>query len=293
MKHHYIPQFLLAQWAHLNNDGKIEVFRLDLPGLKSNRRTPKHTGYEDDLYALSEENIAGMSKQAIEKQFLMRLDNSASLVRSKLATKGLRSLTDEDRVNWARFIMSLRIRRPPIIQSLKQDASTQLRASFAGQPEEYEELASDSDPGTLEEWAEKQFPGLIDNFGLSIFHEIVDNPVIGNKILGMRWWIWDFSGTPYELLISDNPCIFTAGIDDPGCIIALPISPSKVFIATQSKSVAEMLRQQQPRELIIRINESSFGQADVRIYSRQEKPARRFIENRLAQKKTGTSSADK
>ena len=84
MRHHYVPQFLLAPWATPNLDGKLEVFRLDMAAICSSRHTPKHTAYEENLYALTKNVIAGMDKQAIEKSFLMRIDNSAARVREKL-----------------------------------------------------------------------------------------------------------------------------------------------------------------------------------------------------------------
>jgi len=285
MRHHYVPQFLLAPWARDNADKKIEVFRLDIAGLPSSRRTPKHTGFEEDLYALTVDKVAGMEKQTIEKQFLMRIDNNGARIRNKLENDGLKSLTPKDMADWARFVMSLRIRQPNIITSLQADATEHLKEMLNEQPEEYEELISDDAPKTLEEWTKQQFPGLIENIGLSFFHELVDNPDIGNKILNMRWWIWDFSDSPYELLLSDNPCIFTSGIDDPNCIFALPISPRKVFLATQSDNVAQILRQQSTRDLSIRINESSVSQSQTRIFARQQFPVRSFIENRLSTNK--------
>ena len=67
MKHHYIPQFLLSSWANQQLDSRIEVIRLDLTqGITSSRRRPRYTGYEEDLYALTEDKIAGMGKQAVE-----------------------------------------------------------------------------------------------------------------------------------------------------------------------------------------------------------------------------------
>jgi hypothetical protein len=52
MRHHYVPEFLLRSWSETTADKKVEVFRLDLNDLPSNRHVPKYTGYEHDLYAL-------------------------------------------------------------------------------------------------------------------------------------------------------------------------------------------------------------------------------------------------
>jgi len=280
MKHHYVPEFLQRPWADTNPDGKLEVFRLDIEGLPSRRHAPKHTGYEPDLYALSMPVVAGMKKHAVEEQFLKYVDNSGALVRDKLENQGLKKLSPKDRVDWTRFLMSLRIRQPGIVQMLITESKEHLRTTLETQPEQYEEFASLGHPPTLVEWTEKRFPGLIENFGLSFFHELVDNPDIGDKILRMKWWIWDFSSAPYDLLLADHPCIFTTGIDDPNLVIALPITPKKAFMATQSEHVANTMRLQHPRGLATRLNEASLNQARVRIYARDRAPEQ-FLRNRL------------
>lgn len=280
MRHHYVPQFLLRAWAASTLDGKVEVFRLDLENAPSSRRSPKYTGYEDDLYALTKPVVAGMDRQGIEKQFLTHVDNRGAHVRCMLEDEGLGALTLEDRVDWSRFLMSLRLRQPDIVQVLRNESAVHLRATLATQPEQYEELAGLEDPPTLEEWTEKNFPGLIENFGLSFFHELVDNPSFGDKLLRMKWWMWNFSDVPYALVLADHPCIFTSGVDDPNLVVALPIAPKKAFMATQTDRVSEVMRRQRPKDLAMRLNESSVSQARVRIYARDRSPSR-FIRNRL------------
>ena len=117
MRHHYVPQFLLRAWAETQPDKKVEIFRLDQPGLPSSRRAPKYTAYEEDLYALSMPVVAGMEQQAVEKHLLRRIDGLAAGVLRRLMTKGFAGLTLEDRCDWARFLMSLRLRQPEMVQA--------------------------------------------------------------------------------------------------------------------------------------------------------------------------------
>lgn len=280
MKHHYVPQFLLSQWANGEEDKTIEVFRLNLNELRSDRHTPEYTGYEKDLYALSRDKIAGMNQHAVEEHFLKHIDNDAAKVRNKLEETGLNSLNPWDRNAWVRFLMSLRIRQPTLVDNLITSSAEHLRKSLASQPEQFEELALNGDPANLVDWVDENYPGLIDNFGLSFFHELVDNPNIGDQILRMTWWLWDFSDAPHDLLLSDNPCIFTHGINDANLIISLPVSPKKVFMATHSAMMAENLRKQKPQHLLKRINESSLLQSSSRIYARDTSHSR-FIQNRF------------
>ena len=151
MKHHFVPQFLLRSWAEQGNDSKVELFRVDLPGVPSSRRSPKNTAYQEDLYALTSNTIAGVDKQFVEKRFLQVVDSSAARVRDKLIAGGLNTLDEGDKNDWTRFIMSLRTRQPLIIENIKAMAPDYLKANLAENPEEYNALATGADPKTLEE----------------------------------------------------------------------------------------------------------------------------------------------
>jgi hypothetical protein len=280
MRHHYVPQFLLSAWCEGATDGKFQEFRLDLKELHTYRRVPKATAYQVNLYALTMPIVLGMSQQAVETHVLRQIDNDAARVRTKMVHQGLKSLSISERCDWVRFLMSLRIRQPDMVGKLKTESADHLRQTLASQPEQYEALAQENEMPTLEEWVEKNFPGLIENFGLSFFHELVDNRDVGTKILHLRWWLWDFSRARHELLLADNPCIFGGAIGAPELIVALPVSPTKAFLATRGDRTAAMLRGQDPKMLAMRLNESSVLQTRARIYARTLTPER-FVKNRL------------
>ncbi len=283
MRHHYIPQFLLRAWA--GADEKIEVFWVDPQHLRSSRLAPKFTGYEDDLYALTTSEVAGMKQQAVETTFLQRLDDLAARVLHKMSATGFVDMTPEDRCVWVYFIMSLRSRTPEVVSQLHTEGSNYLEDSLDERPEEYEAISETTDPPTLMEWTEQRFPGLIENFGKISLPSFVCNPEIGQKILSMRWWLWDFKGQKNHLLLADRPCIFTMGIDDPDLVIALPISPWKAFMATKTERIDSTMRQQRLKDLLMRMNENSLSQAQARVYARNASPSR-FIYNRLIEWKS-------
>jgi len=222
-----------------------------------------------------------MDKQAVETQFLKHVDSLASRARQKLDEQGLTSLTKSERSDWVRFLMSLRVRLPATVLQVRDGASEELRRTLAAQPAHYEALAEGIDPPTLEEWTEQRFPGLIENFGMTFFHEMVDHPRIGEMIFRMRWWLWDFSDAKHELLLADNPCIFTDGVTAETLVIALPISSRKAFMATRGDAVESALRRVRPSVLALRLNESTVLQASTRVYARNRSSSR-FIRNRIA-----------
>ena len=288
VKHHFIPQFLLKAWADTTEDKRIEVFRLDLPHLPSSRRAPGYTGYEDNLYTLTKPEVAGVAQQAVEIKFLQSIDSEGARVLRKISTNNLGGqiqLPLKDRYCWALFIISLRFRAPGIVSRLRAEAPDYLMDSLNARPEEYDSLALISDPPTLTEFVEINHPGYIENFGMMSLGKLICDQERVEQLMYMRWWMCDFSGLDGHLLLADRPCVFTAGMDSPDLVIALPVSPSKAFMATKTDHVGRIIRQQRLRDLMRCINESSLIQAERRIYAPDESP-RRFIRELLVKENT-------
>ena len=283
MRHHYVPEFLLKAWGSTSNDEKIEAFRIDILDAPSKRWAPKATGYEDDLYALSQPAVAGINKQEIETGTLQLLDSKAAQILKKLHSTGLSNLAHDDLRFWTYFVMSLKVRTPDAVDLINTEGPAHLVASLNDKPEEYEAIADASDPFTLRGWTEKHLPGLTENFGLLSIDKLIFNPKIAVELLRMTWWIWDFEGQKNHLLLSDRPCIFTTKWDGPDLVVALPIGPWKAFMMTKGERVADIMRSQRQRNLLMRINESSLSQAKSRIYARDRSP-HRFICNRIAKR---------
>ena len=280
MRHHHVPEFLLRAWADTSPDRMVEVFRLDLEELPSRRWAPKATGFEHDLYALTESSVAGIDRQVVETDFLQQLDDSAASVLRKLTTSGFSDLTQEDCVSWSCFVTSLLSRTPEAVALIQELGEAHLNASLQDKPEEYEALADASDPPTLPEWLEAHLPGLIENFGKLSLPTFITSPRLAKEPLHMRWMLSDFSGQKNHLLLSDRPCITTAGKDDSNFVLALPIGPWKAFMAVKTEPVAGIMRTCDPKTLLMRMNESAVNNASTRVYGRDASP-RRFILNRL------------
>ena len=281
MKHHFVPELLLKSWSDTMTDKRIEVFRLDLPHLPSSRRGPKYTGYEENLYALTRPVVAGVDQQAVETNYLQRIDCEGARVIQNIGSNGLAALTPKDLVDWVFFMMSLRFRTPDAITTLRTEAPIVLKDSLDDRPEEYDAIADTFDPTTFVEYVEKIIPGYIENFGMMSLGKFICDQKYIQIILQMKWLLWDFSGQKNHLLLADRPCVFSTRIDNPDLIVALPINPWKAFVATKTDRVASILRQQQPKDLLMRLNESSLKQAKLRVYACNDSP-RRFILNRLA-----------
>lgn len=279
MRNHYVPQFLQRPWTS-NHDGTLEVYHIDVPKIYSVRVATKKTGYAEDMLALTLDNVGSRTKHDIEEVVLKQVDNAAALVREKLSNRGLPSLTHDERCAWVRFIMSIRTRDPAIISELISRSDHELRNSLAANPAEYVQIAAADDPTSLVEWTERTQPGLIENFGLSIYHELLNDDRIGNALLQLKWWVFDVSSAPNYLLLGDRPCIFYGGIDQPNLALALPIGPDHLFVATRGPALSDGLPRIPARALVARTNEATVMQSKKYIYDR-DNSSLRFIRNRL------------
>lgn len=276
MRHHYVPQFLLSGWK--GADHRAGVFDLAQPSIAYDRTGPRHTGYEEDLWALTREQVAGMSQQVLEQRFFNRIDGDASRVRLKLLDGA--EISASERSAWTRFLMSLRLRQPSIVRELIASSAETLRQTLRQDTEIAEVLAEHGETESVEDWTERNYPGLIENFGLSFFAKMGLDQNMQIKINSMSWCVIGFTAVNFELLLSDNPCIITPSILNHNCIIAVPISPKKAFFATKG-TATHALRRQNLRDLARLLNESSVMNASRRIYSTNANQ-RRFIENRHA-----------
>lgn len=289
MRNHFVPQFLQAPWT--SNDGMLQLIRLN-DGV-SKRRAPKALGFQDDLLSLSRDKVVGMDKHAIETLVLQRVDNDADLVRKKLAAGQLASLTHVERCAWVRFIMSLRLRQPSIVDELRIGSAELLKQKLSEQPEVYQSIAVGDSFPTLESWTEAAFPGLIENFGLSFFHELINDEGIGTKLLRLKWWVWRFGANDHSLLLGDQPCVFAGGIDDPNFAMMLPISPQQAFIATRGETLTFELERANSKVLSRNFNNASVLQAENSVYSVDDRQLR-FIQNRrppMPKRPTPTTAA--
>ena len=291
MRNHYVPQFLLRAWAETSGDNKLEAFRIDRPNIPSSRLPPKSTGYEDDLYALTLEEVAGTKKHEVETDFLQKIDSDSAIVRKKMIIEGLTALTRKDRFIWASFLICLRARTPDSILILNKAGTKHLRATLLEKPEEYDAIAEPTDPSTLNAWVEQHVPGFIANYGLLFLPEFVTNSDLVEKILFRTWWIIKFEKRKEHLLLSDRPCIFTSGLDDPDCIVALPIDPWTVFMITLSDRVSSSVRRQDPDNLLVKINQSSLNNSQKRTYARDRSP-HQFISEHITRRNSEQEKHD-
>lgn len=262
--HHYVPKFYLRGWCI---DNQITRFQWLNDQLEVRKVGVKRNAGMSHLYSLRH---LPSDPQIIEREFMgPRVDDPAAKAYQHLCS-GTQPLSDSKRADWTRFLMSLRIRVPDVIERLRSDGETKLRAALASDPEEYEALRSKDDPASLTEYLEKTQPGLIADFGIRMLPGLHSHQEIFKKVYEMYWWTHNFQGASVSLLTSDRPLMIVPSLDEPTCIMALPLSPTLAFFATHQLKVAKKITSIPLSRLARAVNQETVRLANQFVFSQNQ-----------------------
>jgi Protein of unknown function (DUF4238) len=262
--HHYVPQFLLSRWCQSN--GKLTVYSRAQGRVITSELHPRSTAFERDLYAFK----MGPQdrRQAIETDFMSkRIDSPAAPIVQKIVDGKLASLTADERSDFTRFILSLRARHPDAVNLAKVEGEQTLRKELERAPEEYLSAKDASSPPTFVEWVEKNAESVIPNFGVSLVPSVIADDTIGRRIFGMPWSTYDARHSNTDLIIGDRPCLLEGDAVAADFFMALPLSPTIVFLISSRPVSIARLRNVKPTEFVKRLNKSSVVYASKRVYS--------------------------
>lgn len=272
--HHYVPRFYLKSWT-LNY--QITRFRWLNGSLEVRQVGVNRNAGLNHLYALRH---APNDPQFIEREFMGPLvDEPAANVYHHLC-KSTIPLSDFQRSVWTRFLISLRVRMPDVIERLRTESELELRRSLAEQSEEYNALRGADDPTSMLEFLERQQPGLVEDFGIRMLPDLLNHEPVFKKIYEMYWWTHSFKNSSVELLTSDRPLIVTPNLYEPSCVIALPLTPRLAFFATHSLEIAKRVTSKPVSQLARALNQDIVRLAREYIYSQnnnQEKFVRKYF----------------
>jgi hypothetical protein len=161
----------------------------------------------------------------------------------------------------------MRIRAPENVEMLKIEGSKAVVREIESAQAKYAVLKLDIDPETAVGWMEINHPGLIESFGVMQLPKVVSNPKLMQDVLAFSWHTVHFEWSSKLLLTSDRPCVYTEGLDEPDCVIALPLSPRHAFFAFRPNSRAQRSLMNTPiSKLAARLNQEVIGQAATRAY---------------------------
>lgn len=230
-KHHFSPVFYLKGWC--NPEFKVVEYSRPYQAVVTRTVSPSATGFKHSLYTL--EGAPEDQKQVIEKDYLApAVDNRAAVALKTLINQEGGELTDEVRSDWTRFLMASLLRRPQAINDEVAIYTNVLEQKLTDMAA-YESLKKEGDPPTPFEWIQKYHPNIASDTAKRAVIASIESHEVGDIIVNMQWATFDLAKSKHELLTSDSPYLRTMGLKDTNCLIAFPLSPQFLFIATHDR----------------------------------------------------------
>jgi hypothetical protein len=142
---------------------------------------------------------------------------------------------------------------------------------------------------------QKDMARLERNVPLTIAMDLASDPKYMNAVSSMHWWLRRFDQK--TILIGDRPLLanrrmpYPCGIplDDPNCLIALPISPDTVFFASPNMRTRARMRSMPIGKLAHVVNTETICCARDFVYHLDRKIVS-FVEQRLGKKARSRSA---
>lgn len=284
ISHHYVPKLLLRPWLkeeplgqhNLSGyywDDKGEKFRCKRSGLKS-------FCYEDNLLTL---HAHPHGKDAIERQFFGVIDGKGAVARDLILKYGPGKLTEEQRCDFARLLLSLEMRRPQNVAKARNEGPSYFISEIDNDPELQKLMAEEGIPGTPSSYAERERGVSFPDQALMSIQDVVDNAVVGKPLINASWHIVRLGPSDGTLVLADRPLIRHSGYNDPNAIWALPLTPKAAFLLVKHISNQARIRKISPQRLAKWINANSVWQAEKYVFS-TDKTNESWIEKYLAKK---------
>jgi len=257
MGHHFVPQFLLKRWAA---NGRFVAYYFETAAnrvIENGKATVASACQIADLNVLFGVHVS--QRDFPERAFFTpRVDTPAATALEQMLKGGVRVLTGAQRADWARFLVSLAVRTPETLRKMgpqeTKKAFDLVEASAKGPPAAEEKVTSiiQANMGNFKR-----------NFPLEAAMELSIDPEKLATVADMMWWIRSWARP--AVLIGDRPLLtsprarFPCGIplDDPSCLIVLPIAPDAVFFASANRKTRDKMRKMSLGKIASLVNEET------------------------------------
>jgi hypothetical protein len=273
--HHHLPEFYLGKWTQA---GQLCEMSRPFKEVKPKRKAPGGTGFVPNLYAL---RSSAENKDWIETKFFQQTDQLGHDA-LQLLLQG-RSISESEtrlRSGWTRFVVSLLYRHPEMVAHFREHAAAG-SPSFADELKaHYDRFRGASDPPSFREFVAANNLDLDDMAFSYVFSGVIVDDVVGRHVNGMIWQTLELPKGCYPLLTSDRPVVRSNGIARLDGFLMLPISPTRMFVATNSMELAAAVPKMEQPALFKQLNKSVCIQAKKYVYGTDDSQLR-FVEKHL------------
>ncbi|HLI11068.1 MAG TPA: DUF4238 domain-containing protein [Alphaproteobacteria bacterium] len=257
-EHHFVPQFLLRSWAV---NGVLMGYWWDSrrSALVCKRKGPRAFGWQLGLLTLRAHKLG---RDALERIFFGEVDTKGAYACSLLIKYGPSALNEDQRCDFARLLLSLEIRRPPIVATLRDSGRRHIAEALDSDPEILEAMALKNLAILPSKFVEGNLGVSLEDYALGTIQQLVDNPHIGTKLINALWHIVRLGPDDGSLLLADRPLIRLHAYDAPGATWMLPLNPKTAFVAVNHLENLRRIKNASPYRFAKKINVLSARQTE-------------------------------
>ena len=262
-EHHFLPQFLLRPWSV---EGLLRGYWWDRRrgALVCKHRGTKAFCWQLDLLSLRAHNLG---RDAIERVFFGDIDTRGAVARDTMLEFGSSKLTNDQRCDFARLLLSLDARRPANIAKLRDEGFAALVGGLDGDAEIRDAMSAHRIIERPSAFYERTTGAFIEDRALVAIQRLVDNPEVGGRLVKAHWHVVHLGPFDGSFVLADRPLIRTHGYDHPGTVWVLPLTPTTAFVAANHPENLERIKRATPRRFGKLTNRSSAGQAERFVFS--------------------------
>ena len=252
-RHHYVPEFLMKPWMVENN---LKGYWWDTRKgqLECNRKVPRFFCHQHDLLAFKEQDGR---QDALEKDFFGEIDDRGAAARDGLILDGAQSLSDRQKQDFVKLLLSLEARRPPTVQKLR-DGRSFLAEAIDDDPE----ISHEMEAGGLSGSTSERMSGLED-LTLSFIQGLVNDPNVSSRVVSLSWRVVRLGMWDGTFVLSDRPLFRLFGTYHPKASWFLPLNPKTAFYAANCSWDFERLT---TRKFAKSLNVDSVRQAEKYVF---------------------------
>jgi hypothetical protein len=254
--HHLVPAFYLGQWCTATP--KLIEYSRKHNKLIVKSVGPNATGFAFDLYAFPE--LPPEQAQFIEQKFFDYADRKATEAFRLLLASHTGKWDPELRNAWSRFLIALHLRHPHVVPELRAAAQAIWTGTGTSAQKGYEAIRSPHHPATFDEYIEATDPLIPVRARLNLIVKAFDNNIVREHINNMHWSVLDLSASSRALLTSDRAVSLYLLKSAKGSV-TLPLSPTKLFIAVNERTVFDDLRRMKQRQVVGGVNTHTVARA--------------------------------
>jgi hypothetical protein len=255
----YLPPAYLVPWAAT---GVLCAMRRVEGDVLAEEVPPEATGFVPELRD-SDAPSPELTEQIEQRLAALALAEPAAALQPILERRAA-EWDAAARANWARFIASLMLRNPSVVtqvgaamRDIVETGTREIKTRYATRR---------SDPKTFAEYvtADPQAPL---SAATGYLQKVLDGDAMAAAINKMQWVRITVANARFTLLTSDQPLDVPLSLSDRNAYVALPLSPTALFVASNNESLLEKLTRHDPSKLVRMMNMATVTRARDYVWS--------------------------